>query len=224
MPKRIAYKTIGCKLNFAETSTIVRDFEQNGFEVVDFGERADVYLINTCTVTANADKDCRKSVRQAIRSNPDAYVAMVGCYSQLHKDDAETIPGVSIILGNEDKYNLFEHYSNSDENSIDYHGNVEKQDNFHSSYSVAARYSILNEQATLNDLPLHEQLFSIKYNCYSKTIIDVTVGRKCVCCQCRLRLPRRTTSRSASSPRAPIHLFSNDGSWTIWAMAAKERK
>src|SRR5210317_2165988 len=89
--KRIAYKTIGCKLNFAETSTIVRDFEQNGFDVVDFSDKADVYLINTCTVTANADKDCRKSVRQAIRNNPEAYVAMVGCYAQLNTSEAQNI-------------------------------------------------------------------------------------------------------------------------------------
>jgi len=139
MSKRIAYKTIGCKLNFAETSTIVRDFEQNGFDVVDFNDKADVYLINTCTVTANADKDCRKSVRQAIRNNPNAYVAMVGCYSQLHKDQAEKIDGVSIILGNEDKYDLFEHYSNSDGSSLEYHGNVESLDNFHSSFSAGER-------------------------------------------------------------------------------------
>lgn len=139
MSKRIAYKTIGCKLNFAETSTIVRDFEQHGFDVVDFGDKADVYLINTCTVTANADKDCRKSVRQAIRNNPKAYVAMVGCYSQLHKDDAEAIPGVSIILGNEDKYDLFEHYNKSDGNGIEYHSNVENLDKFHSSYSAGER-------------------------------------------------------------------------------------
>ena len=137
--KRIAYKTIGCKLNFAETSTIVRDFEHNGFEVVDFSDIADIYFINTCTVTANADKDCRKSVRQAIRNNPDAYVAMVGCYSQLHKDEAEKIDGVSIILGNEDKYGLFEYYTNSDGNSIEYHGNVKNLYNFHSSYSAGER-------------------------------------------------------------------------------------
>ena len=137
--KRIAYKTIGCKLNFAETSTIVRDFEHNGFEVVDFSDIADIYLINTCTVTANADKDCRKSVRQAIRNNPDAYIAMVGCYSQLHKDEAEKIDGVSIILGNEDKYGLFEYYINSDGNSIEYHGNMKNLDNFHSSYSEGER-------------------------------------------------------------------------------------
>ena len=89
--KRIAYKTIGCKLNFAETSTIVREFENNGFEVVGFNDKADVYVVNTCTVTTNADKDCRKSVRQAVRNNPKAFVAMVGCYSQLHSEEANSI-------------------------------------------------------------------------------------------------------------------------------------
>ncbi len=138
--KRIAYKTIGCKLNFAETSTIVRDFEHNGFEVVDFSDIADVYLINTCTVTANADKDCRKSVRQALRNNPEAYVAMVGCYSQLHNEEAEAIPGISIILGNDEKYNLYEYYSNrSDIEKLDYHSNLDQLNTFHSSHSSNER-------------------------------------------------------------------------------------
>lgn len=140
MSKRIAYKTIGCKLNFAETSTIVRDFERNGFEVVDFDDVADVYLINTCTVTAKADKDCRKSARQAIRKNPNAYVAMVGCYSQLHSDKAQAIPGVTTVLGNEEKFKLLKHFVDFvSNNKIDYHGHVEQLDNFHSSYSAGER-------------------------------------------------------------------------------------
>lgn len=140
MSKRIAYKTIGCKLNFAETSTIVRDFKRNGFKIVDFGAEADVYLINTCTVTANADKDCRKSARQAIRSNPKAFVAMVGCYSQLQRKEAQTIPGVTTILGNDEKYNLFKYYTDfTKDNKIDYHENIDHLESFHSSYSTSER-------------------------------------------------------------------------------------
>ena len=88
MNKRIALKTIGCKLNFAETSTMSREFADKGFDIVDFNSKADVYVINTCTVTANADKDCRKAVNQANRNNPDAFVAMVGCFSQLKPKEA----------------------------------------------------------------------------------------------------------------------------------------
>jgi len=138
--KRIAYKTIGCKLNFAETSTIVREFENNGFDVVAFDEKADVYVVNTCTVTTNADNDCRKSVRQAVRNNPDAYVAMVGCYAQLKSDEAKSIDGISAIIGNDEKFNLYNHYQDYiNDNTIDYHGNIDKLENFHSSISANER-------------------------------------------------------------------------------------
>lgn len=140
MKKRIAYKTIGCKLNFAETSTIVRDFENNGFVVVDFNSKADVYVVNTCTVTINADKDCRKIVRQAVRKNPDAFIAMVGCYSQLRTEEARAIDGITTILGNDEKFHLFAHYQKFvNNNSIDYHGNIDKLEDFHSSYSAGER-------------------------------------------------------------------------------------
>jgi len=140
MNKRIAYKTIGCKLNFAETSTIVRDFENNEFDVVDFNDVADVYVINTCTVTTNADKDCRKIVRQAVRKNPDAYIAMVGCYSQLHSEQAESIKGITTILGNDEKFHLFEHYQKYiSDSSKNYHSNIDNLEDFHSSYSGVER-------------------------------------------------------------------------------------
>ena len=141
MNKRIALKTIGCKLNFAETSTISRDFANRGFNIVDFNSEADVYVINTCTVTANADKDCRKAVRQANRNNPQAFVAMVGCFSQLKPEEADSIEGVNAVLGNDEKYNLFEHYKDFQNNkaAFDYHGNIDKLDEFHFSYSTSER-------------------------------------------------------------------------------------
>lgn len=141
MNKRIALKTIGCKLNFAETSTISREFADRGFSIVDFNSKADVYVINTCTVTANADKDCRKAVRQANRNNPDAFIAMVGCFSQLKQEEAKSIAGVSVVLGNNEKYNVFDHYQDfrSTNGVFDYHGNIDKLDEFHFSYSTDER-------------------------------------------------------------------------------------
>ena len=140
MNKRIALKTIGCKLNFAETSTIARDFEKGGFKVVDFDGTADVYVVNTCTVTANADKDCRKAVRQAVRKNPNAYIAMVGCFSQLQHEEANSIPGVNAVLGNDEKFNVLEHYQSfTNNNKIEYHSHNDILNDFHASHSAAER-------------------------------------------------------------------------------------
>ncbi len=141
MNKRIALKTIGCKLNFAETSTISREFVNRGFDIVDFNSKADVYVVNTCTVTANADKDCRKAVHQANRNNPNAFVAMVGCFSQLKPEEANSIEGVNVVLGNTEKYNVFEYYRDfqNTNGTFDYHGNIDKLDEFHSSYSAEER-------------------------------------------------------------------------------------
>jgi len=141
MNKRIALKTIGCKLNFAETSTISREFSNRGFDIVEFSTKADVYIINTCTVTANADKDCRKAVHQANRNNPKAFVAMVGCFSQLKSEEANSIKGVNIVLGNDEKFNVFEYYQDfrNTNGVFDYHGNIDKLDEFNSSYSTDER-------------------------------------------------------------------------------------
>jgi len=140
MNKRIALKTIGCKLNFAETSTISREFANRGFDIVDFNSKADVYVINTCTVTANADKDCRKAVHQANRNNPNAFVAMVGCFSQLKQEEANLIEGVNVVLGNTEKYNVFEYYKNyTESDKIEYHSDLDKLDKFNSSYSTTER-------------------------------------------------------------------------------------
>ena len=141
MNKTIALKTIGCKLNFAETSTMSREFTSRGFDIVDFSSKADVYVINTCTVTANADKDCRKAVHQVNRNNPNAFVAMVGCFSQLKPEEANLIEGVNVVLGNTEKYNVFEYYQvfQNSKGAYDYHGNIDKLDEFHSSYSADER-------------------------------------------------------------------------------------
>jgi threonylcarbamoyladenosine tRNA methylthiotransferase MtaB len=141
MNKCVALKTIGCKLNFAETSTISREFANRGFDIVDFNSKADVYVINTCTVTANADKDCRKTVRQANRNNPNAFVAMVGCFSQLKPEEAISIPGVSVVLGNDEKFNVFEYYQAfiNNTNGIEYHSHTDRLNDFHASHSAEER-------------------------------------------------------------------------------------
>ena len=105
----IAAHTLGCKLNFAETSHLVSRFLAEGWKQADFADKADLYVINTCTVTAIAEKKCRNAIRQAVTANPDAIVAVVGCFAQNAADEIARIPGVSIILGNDRKYDLM-HY------------------------------------------------------------------------------------------------------------------
>lgn len=106
MRRTMALHTLGCKLNFAETSTIARGLEADGFQRVSFEDRADLYIINTCSVTDNADKRCRQIVRQVQKLNPDAFVAVVGCYAQLKPEEIAEIPGVDLVLGATEKFNL----------------------------------------------------------------------------------------------------------------------
>jgi len=114
--KRIAFHTLGCKLNFSETATISRDFIRHGFEKVDYRDIADIYVLNTCSVTENADKEARKLIRQAKRRNPDSSIAVIGCYAQLKPNDIATIDGVDIVLGAEEKFNLLNHLDSIDLN------------------------------------------------------------------------------------------------------------
>lgn len=104
--KKVAFYTLGCKLNFSETSTIARQFEKDGYEKTAFENAADVYVVNTCSVTDHADTKCRNIVRQALRNNPDAFIAVVGCYAQLKPEEIAEIPGVDIVLGANEKFNL----------------------------------------------------------------------------------------------------------------------
>lgn len=106
MERSVAFYTLGCKLNFAETSTIARDLQAEGYRKVDFDQAADLYVINTCSVTDNADKRCRYVVRQARRQNPEAFIAVVGCYAQLQPGEIAGIPGVDLVLGASEKFNL----------------------------------------------------------------------------------------------------------------------
>jgi threonylcarbamoyladenosine tRNA methylthiotransferase MtaB len=104
---KVALHTLGCKLNFSETSTIGKQFLTKGFEIVEFKEKADIYVFNTCTVTENAERECRQLVRRALRQNPDAFVIVTGCYAQLRPDEISHIEGVDVVLGSHEKFKLF---------------------------------------------------------------------------------------------------------------------
>lgn len=107
--KKVAFYTLGCKLNFSETSTIARDFEDAGFAKVDFDDTPDIYVINTCSVTENADKKCKQLVKKGLKINPNAFVIIIGCYAQLKPEQISSIPGVDLVLGANEKFNILEH-------------------------------------------------------------------------------------------------------------------
>ncbi len=109
--RSVAFHTLGCKLNFSETSTLSRQLEQEGFEKKDFTDQADVYVINTCSVTENADKECRQLVRRIQRRAPESFVVITGCYAQLKPKEIAEIPGVDLVLGAAEKFNLLHHLS-----------------------------------------------------------------------------------------------------------------
>ena len=139
--KRVAFHTLGCKLNFSETSTISRDFLSHGFEKVNYRDKADIYVLNTCSVTENADKEARKFIRQAKQRNPNSSVAVIGCYAQLKPNDIAAIDGVDIVLGAKEKFNLLNHLD-----SINLNGStkviqseIDQVHKFTPSYSSAER-------------------------------------------------------------------------------------
>lgn len=105
----VAYYTLGCKLNFSETSTIARNLDEEGFAKIAFEEGANVYVINTCSVTEQADKKCRNIVRKALSYNPEAFVVVIGCYAQLKPEEISSILGVDLVLGANEKFNVAEH-------------------------------------------------------------------------------------------------------------------
>lgn len=105
---RVSFYTLGCKLNYAETNTLQRDFEAHTFETVDFGEAADVTVINTCTVTNEADRKCRQVIRRALHANPETFLIVTGCYAQLRPEEIAAIDGVDAVLGANEKFQLFQ--------------------------------------------------------------------------------------------------------------------
>lgn len=110
--KKIAFHTLGCKLNFAETSTISRSFPEDTFERVPANSKADIYVINTCSVTDAADKKCRQAIKKFIHLSPGAFIAVVGCYAQLNPQEISAIPGVDLVLGTNEKFDISEYLTN----------------------------------------------------------------------------------------------------------------
>lgn len=139
--KSVAFHTLGCKLNFSESSTIARLFVEKGFNKVKFDEKADVYVINTCSVTENADKECRTIVRSALQQNADAFIAVVGCYAQLKPEEISNIPGVDVVLGATEKFRLLNYISFAGKNTHAQIQNCEisEADFFVDSYSIGDR-------------------------------------------------------------------------------------
>ena len=116
--KKVAFHTLGCKLNFSETSTIARDFQSNGFEKVDFSVPADIYVINTCSVTENADNRFKLIVKQALTANSDAFIIAIGCYAQLKPQELSNIYGVDLVLGAKEKFNIMNYINDLSKHDI----------------------------------------------------------------------------------------------------------
>ena len=141
MTKSVAFYTLGCKLNFSETSSIGRSLVNDGYSKVAFEEGADVYVINTCSVTDNADKKCKKIVKEALRQNPQAFVAVIGCYAQLKPYEIAKIEGVDLVLGAAEKFNISEYIKNTEKKAIAEvkEGKIKEVLDYHASYSIGDR-------------------------------------------------------------------------------------
>jgi len=137
-----AFHTLGCKLNFAETSTIARQLTDAGYEKVSFDEKANIYVINTCSVTENADRECKLHVKRAIKANPDGLVVIVGCYAQLKPEEISQIEGVDLVLGAKEKFNILSYLDDlekSESEGIVHSCEIEETDFFIGSYSIGDR-------------------------------------------------------------------------------------
>lgn len=139
--KRVAFYTLGCKLNFSETSTIARNLQEEGFERVDFEEVADMYVINTCSVTENADKQFKQVVRKAMKLNDKAFVAAVGCYAQLKPEELADVDGVDLVLGATEKFKLADYINDLSKNDFGqvHSCEISEADFYVGSYSIGDR-------------------------------------------------------------------------------------
>lgn len=139
--KRVAFYTLGCKLNFSETSTISRMFEDRGYQKVDFTDRPDIFIINTCSVTDNADKKCRKIVREAKKISPASFITIVGCYAQLKPKEISEIEGVDAVLGAAEKFRMFDYLQDftSRPHPQVFASEIKEARSYHASYSYGDR-------------------------------------------------------------------------------------
>ena len=140
-PKKVAFYTLGCKLNFSETSTIARSFKDEGFERVDFSDPADIYVINTCSVTDNADKRFKSIVKQAQKSNENAFVIAIGCYAQLKPEELAAVDGVDLVLGATEKFKITNYLNDLSKNDFgEIHScEIQEADFYVGSYSFGDR-------------------------------------------------------------------------------------
>ena len=136
--ERVAFYTLGCKLNFSETSTIARLFEDGGFAKVDFEDNPDIFVINTCSVTENADKKCKQLVKRAKKISPESMVIILGCYAQLKPEEISQIPGVDLVLGANEKFNVLDHLEKKSEVKV-VHDNIKHTHDFIPSHSYGDR-------------------------------------------------------------------------------------
>lgn len=137
-----AFHTLGCKLNFAETSTIARQLTDAGYKKVSFDDKADIYVINTCSVTENADRECKLHVKRAMKANPEGLVVIVGCYAQLKPEEISQIEGVDLVLGAKEKFNILSYLDDlekSENEGIVHSCEIEETDFFIGSYSIGDR-------------------------------------------------------------------------------------
>lgn len=142
LPKTAAFHTLGCKLNFAETSTIARQLTDAGYEKVSFDDRADIYVINTCSVTDNADRECKLHVKRAMKANPEGLVVIIGCYAQLKPEEISAIEGVDLVLGAKEKFNILSYLDDLRKSSTSgqiHSCEIAETDFFIGSYSIGDR-------------------------------------------------------------------------------------
>ena len=135
--KKVAFYTMGCKLNFSETSTIKRDFISRGFKTVSFNEYANIYVLNSCSVTENADREARKIIRQAKRLNPSSSIIVTGCYAQLKPEELAAVKEVDMIFGAKEKFNLLDHLDSIELNHKTklFHSEINSVSHFEPSFS-----------------------------------------------------------------------------------------
>jgi len=140
-PKTVAFHTLGCKLNFAETSTIARNLTGNGYKRVEFDQPSDVYVINTCSVTANADKECKSIVKNALNANPNGFVVVIGCYAQLKPHEIAEMEGVDLVLGATEKFNIIDYLDdlNKQSDAIVHSCEIDDANFYVGSYSLGDR-------------------------------------------------------------------------------------
>src|SRR5690606_6397300 len=139
--KKVAFHTLGCKLNYSETSTIARNFVDEGYDRVDFTERADIYVINTCSVTENADKEFKQIVKKANKINPEAFIAAIGCYAQLQPEQLAAVDGVDLVLGATEKFKITDYINDLSKNDfgVIHSCEITEVDFYVGSYSIGNR-------------------------------------------------------------------------------------